>query len=47
MINIIKYNVLKNSELVYFNNIILNYENYFKKHTKETNLDILPYINLY
>jgi hypothetical protein len=47
MSNIIKYNVLKNNELVYFNNIILNYENYFKKHTKETNLDILPYINLY
>ena len=45
--NIIKNNVFKNDNLVYFNNIILNYEYYFNKNIRETNLDILPYTNLY
>jgi hypothetical protein len=43
----IKYNIPKSNELVQFNNIIINYENNFKKNNKEHNLDILPYINLY
>jgi hypothetical protein len=37
-----------NNQLIYFNNIIWNYENSFKKLTnKDNNIDILPYINLY
>ena len=39
--------VLKNNNLIYFNNIIMNYENYFNKNTREINLDILPYVSLY
>ena len=39
--------VLKNNSLIYFNNIIMNYENYFNKNTREINLDILPYVSLY
>jgi hypothetical protein len=45
--NIIKNNIVKNDDLVYINNVIINYEKFFNKMIKQTNLDILPYANLY
>jgi hypothetical protein len=45
--NIINFHVIKSTNLIQFNNIIMNYENYFNKPVKNPKLDILPYISLY
>lgn len=46
-LNYVASKILRNHNLVYFNNIIINYESYFNKKIRDLNLDILPYIPLY